>query len=90
MDFLVITALAMAFLALSWLNGRAVSARGPLNAFKRTLLFYSFVFVLGIGYIMLLVADLPLSISLLFPMIGCWAAAVGFVAWWRHRKASRV
>jgi hypothetical protein len=82
MDFLVITGLALIFLLLSWLYGRLVSGGQPLNTFKRGILAYGFVFVLGMGYIMLLVADLHWAKELLLPLIGIWGAGglIGVVA----------
>lgn len=87
MDFLLIAGLALIFLLLSWFYGRVVSAGRPLNAFKRRVLGYGFAFVLGMGSLMVLVADLHWSKELLFPMIGGWGGVVGLVAWWRYRRA---
>ncbi|MGH9538883.1 MAG: hypothetical protein ACRD3H_13225 [Terriglobales bacterium] len=56
-DFLVATALALIFLLLSWAWGRATSGGKPLNRFKRRLLTFAFIFVLGMVYIMVLVSD---------------------------------
>ena len=89
MDFLVITGLALIFLLLSWLYGRMLSAGGPLNRLKRRVLVYGFAFVLGMGYLMVLVADLHWPKELLFPLISLWGAIVGLVAWWRHRRGKR-
>ncbi len=86
MDFLVITGLALIFLLLSWFYGRVVSAGRPLNRFKRRALGHGFAFVLGMGYLMVLVADLHWPKELLFPMIGIWGVVVGFVAWYRYRR----
>lgn len=85
-DVLVVSALALIFLLLAWLWGRATSAGKPLNPFKRRLLFYGFVFVLGMGYIMTFVGDLKWPRTLLFPAIACWGVVLGLVAWVRNRK----
>lgn len=85
-DFLVGTGLALIFLFLSWLWGRATGAGKPLNLFKRRLLFYGFFFALGIVYIMVLVADLRWPRTLLFPAIACWGAILGFLAWFNYRR----
>lgn len=85
-DLLVATALALLFLLLSWSWGRATSAGKPLNRFKRTLLTYSFIFVLGMSYMMAFAADLRWPKILLFSSIGCWGAALAGVAWYRHRR----
>lgn len=84
-DLLVATALALLFLALSWSWGRATGAGKPLNRFKRTLLAYSFVFVLGMSYMMAFGAELRWPKILLFSAIACWGAALAGVAWLRHR-----
>lgn len=89
MDFLVITGLALIFLLLSWLWGRVISGGRPLNVFKTRLLCYGFAFVLGIGYLMVLVADLHWPKGLLFPMIGIWGGVLGLAAWWRYRRGKR-
>ncbi len=86
MDFLVVTGVALGFLLVSWVYGRVLSAGRPLNAFKRIILVYGFMFVLGTGYLMLIVADLHWPKELLFPMIGVWGAVVALVAWWRYRR----
>jgi hypothetical protein len=88
-DFLVATGLALTFLVLAWLWGRTTSAGKPLNTFKKRSLVYGFTFVLGMGYIMVLVADLKWSGTLLFPVIGCWGVVLGFVAWLRYRRQKR-
>jgi hypothetical protein len=89
MDFIVITGLALIFLALSWLYGRILSGGRPLNSFNRRMLGYSFAFALGMGYVMLFVADFHLSKELLAPMIAGWAGVIAFVGWARHRRKKR-
>ena len=88
-DVLVATGLALIFLLLAWLWGRATSAGKPLNRFKRSLLLYGFFFVLGMGYIMTFVADLKWPQSLLFPAIACWGVVLGLVAWVSYRRQKR-
>jgi hypothetical protein len=88
-DVLVATCLALIFLLLAWLWGRATSAGKPLNPFKRRLLFYGFAFVLGMGYIMTFSADLRWPRTWLFPAIACWGVVLGFVAWIRYRRQKR-
>ena len=89
MDFLVITGLALVFLLLSWVYGRVIGGGHPLSNFKRRVLGYGFIFVLGLGYLMVLVADLHWPKDLLFPLIAIWVAVVGFVLWWRYRREKR-
>ena len=88
-DVLVVTGLALIFLLLAWLWGRATSAGKPLNPFKRRFLFYSFAFVLGMGYIMTFVGNLKWPRALLLPAISCWGVMLGLVAWVRYRKQKR-
>jgi hypothetical protein len=87
-DFLVATGLALIFLALSWVYGRVLSGGRRLNSFKRKLLLFGFVFVLGEAYIMMFASNLPLVTNLLFPLIGIWGLVVGLLAWWRLRRNS--
>jgi hypothetical protein len=89
MDFLVATGLALSFLVLSWLYGRAIGAGHPLNTFKKRVLIYGFMFVLGMVYLMVLVSDLRWPRDLLFPMIGIWGGIVGLAAWWGSRRQKR-
>ncbi len=69
-DFLVATGVALIFLAVSWAFGRVVGGGGQLNAFKRRLLLYGFVFVLGEAYVMMFASNLHWPKELLFPAIG--------------------
>ena len=85
-DLLVATVLALIFLLLSWSLGRATSGGRPLNRFKRTLLTFSFIFMLGMAYIMVLVSDLNWNRGLLFPIIACWAVVIAGAAWYRYRR----
>jgi len=86
-DFGVMTGLALVFLALSWTYMRSLNLGRPLRPIQRKMLFYSFIFALGMCYLMLLVGDMHWPKSLLFPMIGIWGGVVGFVAWWRYRQS---
>ena len=88
-DFVVATGLALIFLALSWAFGRAVTGGRRLNAFKRKLLLYVFIFVLGEAYIMMFASDLRWPEEVLLPMISVWGVLVGLLAWWRYRRAKR-
>jgi len=84
-DFSVATGVALLFLLLAWVSGRVLSGGEPLSRFKRMVLVYGFAFVLGTGYLMMLVADFHLRRERLFPAIVVWGAAVAAVAWWRGR-----
>jgi hypothetical protein len=85
-DLFVATVFAVIFLVLSWWWGRVTSGGKPLNQFKKRLLAFSFIFVLGMAYLMVLVSDLNWNRALLFPVIACWAVSVAGVAWYRYWK----
>lgn len=85
-DFLVVTMLVLLFILLSWSYGRALSGGRQLNPVKRRILTYASVFALGMMYLMVFVSDLGWPQRLMFPMIAIWGAAVGLVAWRRHRR----
>ena len=73
-DFLIATALALIFLALSWSWGRATSGGKPLDQFKKGCSRSGFVFVLGMSYLMsylmTLISDLNWNRLLVFPTSG--------------------
>ena len=85
-DFLVMTGLSLIFLLLGWSWGRATGGGQPLNRFKRRLLSFSFLFVVGMSYIMFLTAYLAWPRKLLFPLIGCWGVVLACIAWYRFRQ----
>jgi hypothetical protein len=84
-DLVVATGLALLFLVLSWVYGRALSSGGALNNVKRRILAYGFVFVLGGVCMLMLLPDLKWPSELIFTTVGAWGALVGFIAWWRRR-----
>lgn len=86
-DFGVMTGLALIFLVLSWSYMRSLNLGRPLRPIQKKMLFYSFIFALGMCYLMLLAGDMHWPKSLLFPVIGIWGGVVGFVAWWRYRQS---
>jgi hypothetical protein len=88
-DMAVATGLALVFLLLSWSYGRVLSRGRPLNAFKKRLLGYGFLFALGMIYLMVFVSDLHWPRECLFPAIGLWGGTVGLLAWWRIRGGWR-
>lgn len=88
-DFVVVTGLALLFLLVSWVYGRVLSKGGPLNAIKRGILLYAFVFALGMMYLMLLVSDLHWRMEWLFPLIAFWGVLLGLLAWRYHRGKHR-
>jgi hypothetical protein len=89
-DFLVANGLALLVLFLGWVYGRVLSGGGPLSAVKRRILFYGFVFALGMMHLMLMVSDLCWPKDILFPLIGVWGGVVGLVAWLRCRRRQRI
>ena len=86
MDFLVATGLLLIFVLLSWSYALVLSGVRPLSVFKRRLLTLTTLFAAGMVYSMLIISDLNWPKALIFPVIGLWAAAVVFIAWWRYRK----
>lgn len=88
-DLAVATGLALIFLLMTWLYGRVLSGGRPLNAFKKRVLGYTFMFALGMVYLMAFVSGLHWPKELLFPAIGGWGCVVGFLAWWRYRREKR-
>jgi hypothetical protein len=50
---------------------------------------YSFVFVLGEAYIMMLASWFHWPKEMLFSVIGVWGVSVAFVAWQLYRRKKR-
>jgi hypothetical protein len=86
-DLGVSTGVSLIFLAISWSFTRAVNSGRPFSPLQKRMLLYSFVFVLGMSYLMLLVSDMRWPTNLIFPMIGAWGGLVALAAWWRYRRA---
>lgn len=86
-DIGVVVGITVIFLALSWSYMRSINVGQPLRPIQRTMLFYGFSFVLGMGCVMLLVSDLHWPRQLMFPLIGILGALVAATAWWRYRRS---
>jgi hypothetical protein len=86
-DLGVVVGITLIFLALSWSYMRSINVGRPLRPIQRKMLFYGFIFVLGMGCVMLLVTDLHWPKQLLFPLIGIWGVLVAATAGWRYRQS---
>ena len=73
-DLLVISCVALIFLALSWGWVRSINRGRPLSVTQRRMLRYGFLFVYGEGCLMAISAALRWSDAVLFPLIGGWVA----------------
>ena len=78
---------AVAWLFLSWLYARAVSLGRPLNRVQKGMIVYGFLFVLGMGYLLMFGGALHWQKVALFLSVALWGGLVAAVAWWRYRKA---
>jgi hypothetical protein len=87
-DLGVVVGLALVFLGLSWSYIRSINIDRPLTPIQRKMLLYSFLFVLGMGCVMLLAAHLHWRKQLLFPLIGIWGALLAAIAWWQYKYRS--
>jgi hypothetical protein len=74
---------AIGWLLISWLYARAVSLGRPLSAVQKGMIIYGFIFVLGMGYLIMMGGALHWQKTAIFPCIGIWAGAVGLLAWSR-------
>jgi hypothetical protein len=86
-DLGVVVGITLIFLGLSWSYMRSINVGRPLRPIQRKMLFYGFIFVLGMGCMMLLVTDLHWPKQLLFTLIGIWGVLVAATAWWRYRQS---
>ena len=62
----------------------------PLSSIQKKMLFYGWMFVLGMGYLMLFAGNMHWPKSLLFSAIGIGGGLVASVAWWRYLQSRRV
>jgi hypothetical protein len=79
--------LSCVFAALVWLSDRTITGGRPLTPHMKKVLFYSFFFVLGMGYSMAIVAMLgwPRPFWIVFTV--AWALLLASIAWWRYRRS---
>jgi hypothetical protein len=83
-DVLVISAVSLIFLGLSWSSARSINLGKPLSDLQRKMLFWSFLFIWGSGCIMAISTALNYSDALMFSIIAGWAillAGLAFRFW---------
>jgi F0F1-type ATP synthase assembly protein I len=85
-DFVIMTGTAMVFFVLSWSSARAIQAGKPLPPHIRRMLVYSFLFVLGTAYIMMVVSWLHWPPRAIVGPIIAWGSLLGYIAWQRHQR----
>ena len=88
-DIIIPLCVALAFLGLGRLWLLVVRRGQPLTPFMKGALLYGFLFVLGVGYLMMFGGNLHWPQPLLFSMVGLWGAMVALFAWWHHQKRNR-
>lgn len=89
-DLAVMTGVSLLFLLLSWSSARAISRGRPLSHAQRSIVFFAFVFVLGMSYSMMIGSwlgwpdwgwSLPTAV---------WGGLLAFIAWRRHNRSQAV
>jgi hypothetical protein len=88
-DFLVATGIALVFIVLGWAEVRGIFLGRTLPSHIRKTIAYGFLFVLGMGYIMMTVSWLDWSPRWIFVLVPCWGVLLASVAWWRYRLRGR-
>jgi hypothetical protein len=68
---------------------RAVTGGKPLSQRTRTMLRYGSFFVLGMGYLIMILGTLKMPDIALWTSVIVWAGFVIWLAVWRHRKEKR-
>jgi hypothetical protein len=87
-DFLLPAIAALAWLFLSWSYGRSITGGRQLSTVMRRITVYGFLFVLGVGYVMLIGSRLRWPHSAWFALIAVWGLLLASIAGWRHRRGS--
>ncbi len=85
-DILGPPVLGVAFLFLSWSQMRMTRGRDGLTSYDKKLLTYGFLFVVGLGYLVLLARELHWPDSLMYVAIGAWGVLLAFIAWRRYQR----
>jgi hypothetical protein len=80
---------AVVWLVLSWLYARSVNPGRPLNPVQKGMMIYGLVFVLGMGYLIMLGGALHWSNGLMFSSIAVWVTLVAATAWRRSKRSRR-
>jgi len=86
LDFVIPFLGALIFLVIGRLWLTVVRRGQPLTRFMRAALVYGTLFVLGLGYLMMLAGNLHWSQTLLFTTLALWGGAVALFARWRYHK----
>ena len=86
-DIMLPPVLAIVVLLLGWGSTRAINGGRPLNPIQRIMFSFSFWFVLGAGYSMVVVGALHWPHWAWIPPTVLWAALLAIVAWRRHRRS---
>ena len=81
--------LGSVFLALGWPYARMVGGGRRPNPVQRKMLFYGFIFVLGMGYSMATVSALGWQARWALVLTAVWGVVVGFIAWWRTQRPKK-
>ncbi len=87
-DILLPPVLAIVVSFLGWGSTRAINGGRPLNPIQRIMFFFSFWFVLGTGYSMVVVGALHWPHWAWIPPTVLWASLLALVAW-RRRSRTR-
>jgi hypothetical protein len=88
-DIILPPVVASIFLGLGWTSSRAIAGGGPLSSHMKKMLFYSSLFVLGMGYSMSFVVMLGWPRPLWIVFTATWALLLMLMAWWRHRSPEK-
>jgi hypothetical protein len=88
-DLLMATVFSLVYLVLAWSFSRSVTKGAPLWPLQKKMLLYTFIFALGMSYLMALAGNNYIPKNLMFPAIGTWAVVVAFAAWLRYHLTRR-
>ena len=69
---------------------RVVAGGNPLSQPTRTMLRYGSFFVLGMGYLIMILGTLKVPGAILWTSVFVWAALVVSFAFWRYRKTKKI
>lgn len=85
-DVLAPPIVAVVVFSLGWLATRSINGGRPLNPVQRIMAFFSFWFVLGTGYSMVVVGAFHWPHWAWIPPTVIWALFLSSFAWRRHRR----
>ena len=89
-DFAMATGVGLTFLLLSWATSRTIFLGRPLPLHMKIGLRYTFLFILGMAYIMMVVSWLSGPPGVMFLFLGIWGGLVAYLAWRSYRRARTV